>query len=75
MNDKLIKAHNKRIRFNGVIYRIIAHRLGDKIVCDADPFILGSAVMNKQSERIDLVHTRSALGKSLRNLVNLGLFV
>jgi hypothetical protein len=67
MNNKLIAANGKLIRYNGVVYRIIALRLGSIVLADADPINKGA--------RINLVKTRSNLGFELRNLVDLGLFV
>ena len=67
MNKKLLAAHNKYIRLHGITYRIIAFKLGNVVLADADPI--------KGGDRINLVKTRSNLGKELRNLVDLGLFV
>ena len=66
MNEKLLKAHNKFVRVNGVTYRIISARLGDKILCDAESI--------GQGDRINLVKTRSRLGIEIRFHINLGLF-
>lgn len=65
MNEKLLKAHNKMVRFGGQVYRIIACQLGGRVLADAEPTTGG--------ERINLVKTRSTLGKQLRSLVDLGL--
>lgn len=65
MNEKLLKAHNKLVRFGGQMYRIIACQLGGRILADAEPVAGG--------DRINLVKTRSTLGKNLRNLVDMGL--
>ena len=68
MNEKLLAAHNRNIRLNDVVYRVIAMKLGTKVLADADP-ITGN------TPRINLVKTRSELGRKLRELVDLGLFV
>jgi hypothetical protein len=67
MNEKLIKANGKLIRYHGVVYRVLAFKLGNRVLADADPI--------NSSDRINLVKTRSETGKALRNLVDLGLFV
>jgi hypothetical protein len=67
MNQKLLNANNKKIRFGGIVYRIISTQLDGRVLADADPLVKG--------ERINLVTTRSTLGRSLRNLIDLGLFV
>ena len=67
MNEKLLKANGKLIRYHSTVYRVLAFKLGNRVLADADPINTG--------ERINLVKTRSELGKALRNLVDLGLFV
>ncbi len=68
MNEKLLKAHNKNIRLQGTVYRILAFRLGNRVLADAEP-------LTGHGARVNLVKTRSTLGMSIRNLIDLNLFV
>lgn len=74
MNEKLLAAHNKIVRHAGTAYRIIACKLGGKVLADAEPI--------KGGERISLVQpkfktkghaTRVSLGVEILNAINLGL--
>jgi len=68
MNEKLLAANGRLIRIQGIVYRIISVKLGSRILSDAEP-------LNGSGVRINLIKTRSDLGRALRNLVDLGLFV
>lgn len=65
MNETLLRAHNKFLRLHGIVYRVISHRLGSCVLSQAEPI--------KGGETINLVRTRSNLGKELREQVRLGL--
>ena len=66
LNDKLLSANGKHVRLAGVQYRIISVRLGKRILADAE---------DHHGNRINMVMTRSPLGRTLRELVEKGLFV
>ena len=70
LNEKLLKANGRLIRLRGIVYHVIACKLGDKILADAVPIRATNGI-----DRLNLVTTRSELGMGLRNLVNLDLFV
>ena len=63
---KLLAAHNRHVRWNGVCYRIIACKLGSRVLADAEPV---------QGNRINLMKSRSELAGDIRSLVEKGLFV
>ena len=74
MNELLLAAHNKIVRHNGIAYRILAFKLGGKVLADADPI--------KGGERITLVQprlktkghaTRVTAGAEILTSITLGL--
>ena len=67
MENKILKANGRNVRLQGNIYRIISMRLGTRVLADAENIRTG--------ERINLMKSRSPLCMSIRNLVNLNLFV
>ena len=67
IQTKLFKANQRNVRTGGVVYRIIAHTIGGKLLAEAEN--------TRTGERTNLLTSRSPLTMGIRNLVNLNLFV
>ena len=67
MNEQLLSSNHRNVRVMGVVYRIIAHNLGTRLLCEAENVVT--------RERVNLLKSRSPLCKTIRNLVSLNLFV
>jgi hypothetical protein len=65
MNEKLLKANSRVVRHSGKIFRIIAHRLGEMVLAQAEE--VGT------DNRVNLITGRSQLVMALRNSIKLGL--
>lgn len=65
MNEKLLNANGRSVRYSGKFYRIIAHRLGKTVLAQAEE--VGS------DNRVNLVTGRSPLVLAMRNSIGLGL--
>jgi hypothetical protein len=69
MNEKLLQANGRKIRYHGTIYRIISHNINGKTLCEADPIVGPNKI------RVNLVKSRTALALEPRKLVDLNIFV
>jgi hypothetical protein len=62
MNKKLLAAHNKIVRLNGIVYRIVTSTLGRHVLADAWP--------HNGEARINLVTSRSPVCMAIRNAID-----
>lgn len=66
MITTLINANGKTIRHEGKVFRIIATNLGGRTLAQAEP-------VGNGGEPINLMTTKSKLGRDIRSRVELGL--
>lgn len=66
MNEQLLNSNQKQVRVNHTVYTIISHKLGKRVLAQAEPI---------KGEIINLITGRSPLVKAIRTCIKHNLFV